>query len=329
MNFLFIVNPKARNKSCEGWLRQEILSLDSQFLKENHIEVKLTEYAGHAEKIAKEAADIGEPIRIYACGGDGTLNEVVNGLYGYDNAEIGIVPSGTGNDFVKTMSENMGMPQNNIDAFFNMKAQLLGDSYFTDLLQVNDKYSINVICAGFDAEVGAGVHDFSILPFVKGSMAYKLSVVRGIISKMKHDFTIIADGKEIKDNSEYLLTVAANGRYYGGCYNCTPKADLNDGYIDFLRVCKISRIRFMKLIGLYEKGTHLEEIPDICKLLRCKTLQICAEHPINLNIDGEILTVSNPVIKVIKDAVKIIYPMVKNKLSNETKRDTILTVNQA
>lgn len=56
MNFLFIVNPKAGNKSCEGWLRQEILSLDSQFLKENHIEVKLTEYAGHAEKNCKRSS---------------------------------------------------------------------------------------------------------------------------------------------------------------------------------------------------------------------------------------------------------------------------------
>ncbi len=328
MNYLFVVNPKAGKKSCDEWLRQGISSLDESFLKENNIEIKLTEYAGHATEIAKTAAECGEPIRIYACGGDGTLGEIVNGVYGYRNVEIGIVPCGTGNDFAKTVSENIGMQKNckkfSDSPFFDIKAQLMGDSQPTDLLHVQGKYSINVICAGFDAEVGAGVHKFSDIPFVKGSMAYKLSVVRSLISKMKHEFTLIADGKEIADNFPYLLTVAANGRYYGGCYNCAPDADLNDGYMDFLRVSKMSRFAFLRLIGLYEKGVHIEKKPDICRMQRCKTLQICSKTPINLNLDGEIFSVENPVINVINNAVKIIYPAVKNKLSNALKRDTIL-----
>ncbi len=327
MNYLFIVNPKAGKKSCEERIRQGINSLGDSFLSQNNVEIKFTEYEGHATEIAKAAAENGQQIRIFACGGDGTLSEVINGAYGFENCEVGVFPVGTGNDFAKTVAESVGITGKNAleTAFSDFKAQLVGESRPTDLIEACGKLSINVVCAGFDADAAAGVHKFSKLPFVSGKMAYKLSVLKCLISNMKHDFHIIVDGKRL-DNKECLLAVAANARYYGGGYKCAPQADVTDGMIDFLCVPTISRFKFLKLVGYYEKGEHLEKL-GICKLIRCKTLQICSEKPIELCIDGETITAKDPIIKVLSQKINFIYPKIKNELSNGLKRGTIVTVN--
>ena len=327
MNYLFIVNPKAGKKSCEERIRQGVSSLGESFLSENNVEIKLTEYMGHATEIAKEAASKGEKIRIYACGGDGTLSEVINGAYGFENCEVGVIPVGTGNDFAKTVAESVGAQGKDAvqTAFSDFKTLVLGESRPTDLIEACGKLSINVTCVGFDADAAAGVHKFSKLPLVSGKMAYKLSVLKCLISWVKHDFKVIVDGEEI-DNKNYLLAVAANARYYGGGYKCAPEADATDGLIDFLWVPTMSRFKFLRLVGYYEKGEHLKRF-DICKLIKCKSVQICSDKPVELCIDGESVTEINPVIKVLDTKINFIYPKIKNELSNALKRDTIVAVN--
>ena len=99
MRHLFLINPHAgkydRTQEMREKLRTALAGRDEPW------EAAVTQYPGHGAELARAAAERGEPVRIYACGGDGTVNEVANGIIGYDNAAMTVIPVGTGNDFLK------------------------------------------------------------------------------------------------------------------------------------------------------------------------------------------------------------------------------------
>ena len=137
---------------------------------------------------------------------------------------------------------------------------------------------------------------------------------------MKHTFTLFADDKEVMDSShDYLFAIAANGKWYGGGFKAAPTADMQDGFMDFIRIPTVSRLKFLRVVGIFKKGEHLEKLPFV-KHMNCKKLQIMADKPIDVNVDGEIIPMENPLITVAPGSVRIILPSVCEGKSADDKQ---------
>ena len=304
---LFIINPKAGSKDRYPKMSEAIRSLSI----EGEVFIEKTDYHGHATEIVQDyLSRSSEFLRIYSCGGDGTLSEVVSGVHASKNKNcaIGVIPIGSGNDFIKNF------PDYKKDDFLSLTKMCEGDCRSVDIMEVSDEdktaVSINIVSAGFDAAAAKGMSKFKRIPLIR-KIAYELSLVECIFTKRKHRFKLIVDGVEVEDGTQdYLFALAANGNYYGGGYKASPLSDLSDGFLDFIRIKTVGLIQFVKLVGIYRKGEHLS-IKDIVSWQRCRTLQIQRDSYIDMNLDGEIIPMKNPTIKIIDDAVKVILPTKK------------------
>ncbi len=305
---LFILNPAAGRKDITAKLKSVIQALGLTEEKR----VFVTDSKGAAERETERFLNNnGDSFtRIYACGGDGTVSEVANGIYrsGSKNCALGIVPVGSGNDFVRNFDFS-------IDDFRNMENLVKGDITDIDLLRARDqsgteRVSLNIISAGFDAAVAKGQEKFKKLPLINGSMAYNMSLVKCLFSSIKNYFTVLADGERFgkAGDGPYLFTIAANGRYYGGGYKASPFSDLNDGLLDLIRIDTISRFRFINLVGKFRKGEYIYENQDIVNYTQCRKMQIISDKNVDVNLDGEIFPMRNPIVEIIPKALKLILP---------------------
>lgn len=302
MRHIFIINPKAGKENAVNALRQQIHNLETP----DAVEIFITHKAGEAKRIAENEVSAGDEIRIYACGGDGTANEVLEGIAEHKNCALGMIPLGSGNDFIKALS-----PFKKED-FLCLQNMIEGEEKIIDIMECDGKFSMNVFSVGFDAAVAKNVDKFKKLPFVSGSLAYKLSIVYCIFTKRKHKVKIFIDGKPFMKadyNKTTLLAIGGNGQYYGGGFKAVPKADLSDGYIDFVHSTTLSVLKFALMVGKYKKGEHINnpKLPFI-SFERCKSIAFEAETPIDINVDGEIYTKKNPVLKIREGALRIILP---------------------
>lgn len=309
---LFILNPAAGTKNRTEKIKTVIEKLK---LKEPYdIFITNGERAAEneAERYLREYTE--DFVQVYACGGDGTLSEVANGVYrsGNKNCAIGVVPVGSGNDFVKSLD----IPA---EHFRNLKGLVKGEAVDVDLLlakdtEGNERVSLNIISAGFDAAVANGQEKFKKLPLVSGSMAYNLSLVKCVFTDTKNYFALKVDGERFgKSEGPYLFAIAANGRYYGGGFKASPYSDISDGMLDFVRIKTVSKMKLLSLVGLFREGRHIDEYKDICSYTRCKTMQFLSEKLIDLNLDGEIYPMKNPIIKILPKAVKLVLPMIEEE----------------
>ena len=304
---LFIINPKAGSKDRYSKMAEAIknLSIDGEVF------IERTCYRGHATEIVLDyLSRNSEFLRIYSCGGDGTLSEVVSGVHASENKNcaVGVVPIGSGNDFIKNFSDYKK------DDFLSLSKMCEGDYIASDVIEASDgektAVSINILSAGFDAAAAKGMSKFKRIPLIR-KFSYELSLIECIFTQRKHRFKLIADGIEVEDGTQdYLFALAANGNYYGGGYLASPLSNLSDGYMDFIRIKSVNLMRFIKLVGIYHDGKHLS-VTDVVDWQRCKTLQILREGYIDMNIDGEIVQMKNPTMKIIDGAVNVILPAKK------------------
>lgn len=309
MRHLFVLNPAAGRRDITEAIKAAIERLK---IAEPY-DVFVTDAPGAAESESERYinAHSDDYVCVYACGGDGTLSEVVNGIYktGSRNCAFGVVPVGSGNDFVK----NFDIPA---ERFRDLRAQLCGEKTDIDILVArepaggNERVSLNIISAGYDAEVAKGQQNFKKLPLVSGEAAYKLSLVKCLFSGMKNRFTVLVDDNTVGRGGDgpYLFTIAANGKYYGGGFKASPYSDLRDGYLDFIRIDTVSRAKFLSLVGKFKAGEYIENYPDIVAYKKCKKMQIVSDSPIDLNLDGEIHPMRNPLISVKPLAITMIVP---------------------
>ena len=307
---LFVINPVAGKKDRSGVIRKAV----ERMLLIEPYEIVVTTCAGDATEIVKsrlERLSDENFLRIYACGGDGTLSEVVEGVYKSNNKNcaIGVVPIGSGNDFIKYFTE---IP---MEKFRSLPDMMKGKIDTSDIISVKDSedgrehISINIVSAGYDAAVAKGMEKYKKIPLVSGKAAYNISVVECLISKMKHKFKLVADGVEIKDkDNDYLFAICANGTFYGGGYKASPLSDIKDGYMDFIRIKTVSRLTFAALVGSFRRGEHLTKLKQYCTHMLCKDLKIISENSIDVNIDGNIIPMKNPTISVVPGAIKLILP---------------------
>ena len=215
----FIINPKAGKSDVS---KEVVYEIEKAFKdSEDEYSIYITKERNDAKYYTKSICnkEKDENLRFYACGGDGTLNEVINGLVGFDNASVSVVPHGTGNDFVNNFEKSI--------EFYDIKRQMSFKPNKIDLIKINDTYAVNLCNIGFDAMVAENMNKFKKLPLINGQGAYTLSIFYSSFHKMTSNLEIIIDNREII-KGKFLLCVVANGLTYGGGYKGAPIAEIND-----------------------------------------------------------------------------------------------------
>ena len=301
MIHLFILNPYAGTKDATPELKERI-----EALHRDDVVIEYTKAVGDAENIARRYAEKGEPLRVYTCGGDGTANEALQALYGCEHASLGLIPVGTGNDYVRSLPADT-------EDFLDIEKMLNGSTVTVDLLLCEGRYALNVISVGYDCEVADRAQKNKRLPLMSGPLAYKLAIVQCLITKRKHTFTPYADGKEIPIAEGYksqMLAVAAKGKFYGGGIKATPYAELDDGLIDFMAIPTVPISYFTWMLGPFNRGEHIDHPKGKTFILnqKCKELKLDNGGDIKIGIDGEMFVMKDPVITVVPKAMKIIIP---------------------
>lgn len=299
MRHLVILNPAAGKRDITASLAAEAEKAFAEVGLEYTVEI--TKYPGHAAEIAKKAAQSGEEITIYACGGDGTISEAAQALYNAPHVTLAPVPVGTGNDFAKTVAGPKG------DSRYTLTELVqAGKTVNADMLIAGNKVAINIVSAGLDAAIAKDVARYKRIPFLSGTMAYKISTAINFFTNVKYRMSFEVDGKLIEEG-DYVFAIAANGRFYGGGFKAAPIADIQDGLIDFMRIPSLPRAKLLPMIESYRKGEHLDKYRFI-ELIRCKKVKIISDKPVDLNCDGEIEEVDNPTIEVIPNGMKLLIP---------------------
>ena len=296
MKHLFIINPAAGKYDQTGEFTQKIRGACDA--KGVDYEILVSRAAGDCTKIAQAAAATGEPIRIYACGGDGTLNEVVNGAVGFDNAAVTHFPGGSGNDFVRIFSDP--------SAFKSLERLLDCEEATFDLICCQNKfYSMNICSMGFDARIGTEVAKYKRLPLVSGSGAYALSAAANIVKGIHRPYVVHIDDQAF--DARQTLICIANGRWYGGGFNPVPIAEPDDGLLDVLLVAKASRLTVANIIGKYKNGLF-QQYPDLIHHFRCRRVEIECDRESEINLDGELLMARRATFEVVPQAIRFFFP---------------------
>ncbi len=312
MKHLFVINPAAGKKDHTKETIEKIREAMSDKAPEERYEIYITKGPMDACGAIRERAADGEELRVYACGGDGTLNECANGAAGMKNVALTHYPTGTGNDFCKIFGEGA-------EKFKDLKLLIEGEEMTIDLINCNGRYSINICSVGIDARIGTDVHKYSDLPLVSGHGAYIISTAVNFIKGISRPLKVILDNEVLE--GEFSLICACNGRYYGGGFNPIPEAQPDDGILDFLIVKKVSRLAFAKLIGKYKHGRY-KELPDTVIRHHCgKNLRVESRNNIRINVDGECLNGLNAEFTVAPKMLRFFYPK-GNKIANERQPDT-------
>ena len=297
MKHLFIVNPAARQGNRTTFATTLIQQAFER--RQAEYEIYITKAPGDgAEKIARDAQY--EPdLRVYACGGDGTVNECASACVGLPNVAMTVFPCGTGNDFVKQFGDEQGK-------FMNINALVDGEISPLDIIKVNDKYSINVACIGLDSRVGASVHDFDKVPIIgKGKGAYVASAVTHIFKRITDKLTIRVNGQVIK--GEFNTVTICNGNWYGGSFNPVPEARADDGKLDVLLISGVNRPKLPMLLAKYGKGKY-KDLPQYVTHYSTRKIVVESDDPFIINIDGESVDASRAEFKLIPGGIRFLHP---------------------
>ena len=250
MKTVFIVNPHAGTENNAAKLRSAIQAFDEA----SSCELYVTQEAGDATRFVERWTEKhpGEKVRFVACGGDGTVNEVFNGAVGKPNVSVSCYPCGSGNDFVKAFG--------GAERFMDVGKLVTARTQKLDLLKVGRRYSNNVVNFGFDTTVAITINKEREKTGHGSKNAYTKGVVTALLTSMKNDFTVKADGEVLNPDGKALLCTLANGQYVGGSFRCAPRAKTDDGLIEVCLIKPISRLRFVKILTPYTNGQHLRNL---------------------------------------------------------------------
>ena len=288
MKHVFIINPTAGKADS----RQKIYDMADALRTKHNLDVQciLTKKQGHATEIARRMCDSGEELRFYACGGDGTVNEVANGIIGYDNAAMTVIPVGTGNDFLKNFGDDL-------EKFRDAENLWDGPQFPMDAIDVNGRIALTIACSGIDARVARDVHKYSESPLLDGKSSYIYSLAVNFLFKgIGSHWTVTLDDVAVK--GDWSLVAVCNGRYYGGGFMPVAEARMDDGVLNTLVVKKVSRGTCLRFVGPYSKGGY-SAFPQYAHCATPKVIRIQSEHnDIVTCLDGECITNSDVTIKL-------------------------------
>ena len=313
MKTVFIVNPKAGKKNNIESLTERIKAAAEKL--EADVEIYKTKAVGDATVFVREFCEKHGKARFVACGGDGTLGEVVNGAVLFDGAEVGVMPFGTGNDFVKNFDGN----------FSDIESQITSESEKCDIIRYTTKtaegervgYCANMFNIGFDCNVVDAMENIKKKTIFSGPIAYSLGIFTTLVKKKGANLEIELDGKAVH-NGKLLLTSIANGCFCGGGVKSNPLASVHDGLMNVNIINDVSRLKFITLLPYYMKGTHLQlkGIEKIISNVGCKKIVV---RPIDCEMrlctDGEITSAGETKFEILHDAFSFVIPKKKQSIS--------------
>ena len=275
MYYAFIVNPAAGTGFALATMQKS-----EDTLRGRGIEYRVfrTEAPGHATRLAAELSADPDAAAVVSVGGDGTAGEVAAGLTG-TGKPMGIIPAGTGNDFIKSA----GIPNDPgkaLELLFSGKAEPI------DTGTVNDRFFLNVCGTGFDVTV----LDYAESEKEKhrGLTPYFLGLLKAIFHYQSVKLSVTADGEQ--EEGEYLICSIANGRFIGGGIPICPAADIQDGFLDLVMIKGVSRWQ----IPLHLPGLMMSKALSfrITRHRKIRTVRIQGSN-LRINIDGDIISLSD------------------------------------
>jgi diacylglycerol kinase (ATP) len=281
--FLAIVNPAAGGGRSAKLAGAQLRRLKAKGL---HVDAIASMAPGHAVQLAREAYEQGYR-RFLAVGGDGTAHEIINGVFSRegqtDRIELGFLPMGTGNSFLRDFSERGA--ESSIEALF------AGRKRRVDVLRLRHAtgtiYSLNLLSVGFTADVGALANRrFKFL----GHLGYLLGVFVRVLQLKRRAFKLRTDAETSWDERRCLFLTFNNSKYTGGTMMIAPSADPTDGLIEFVRWGPIGRFGLLKMLPRLYDGTHTKH--PLAETRRVKKVEFALDAPVDVMIDGEIVTVT-------------------------------------
>ncbi len=302
MIYHFILNPKSGRSPQQVKMEKEIVEACSKRQLSYHIyyTTRQKDSIIYIRSMIKEYPE--ERQRFICVGGDGTINEIANSAPGNPNVEFGVIPNGSGNDFVRNFT--------GLKYFSEIDRQIDGEVQHFDLIKCNDDYCANMVNIGFDCSVVLEADKFRKYKFISPGISYILGVVVGFFfKKFGTKMKIIFDDGEVIE--QYLtLTAIGNGKFCGGGFKSAPKASLNDGFADVCIIDKVSRLTFIQLVGPYKKGTFLENkmAQKIVKYRQVSHFKMEFEQPQPVCVDGEVSNGKTIDFTVIPRAFNFVLP---------------------
>ena len=281
LKYVFIINPKAGNGCAENAVKTLIGDrADCEFYTSSGVADTISFIRN---RCAKEPL---ETICFIACGGDGTVNSVANGVLQSENAAMSVLPLGSGNDYVKAYGGK--------DGFLDIAALLSAEPHPVDVIRVNDHYCVNAFHFGLDSAVANTMNLVKPKPIIGGKHAYTTGVLRALICSMRTPCTIRVDGETIHSGNMLLCTVTC-GEYVGGSYRCAPRTLLDDGLAEICLVKPVSRLRFLNLMNAYKRGEHLTDprFQSVIRYCRGKEIEVEGGPGFLVSLDGEVVSGSS------------------------------------
>lgn len=277
MRHVFLINPSAGKRDQAA----RIYAMADQLRVRHDLDCLclLTDRPGGATEQSRKLAASGEELRFYACGGDGTVFEVANGIAGYPNAAMTCIPTGTGNDFLKNFGD--ALPQ-----FLDAENLWDGAAFPLDLIDCNGRCCLTIACNGIDARVAESVHSFSRSPLLNGRGSYLCSVALNVLLRgISQNWRVTLDDEEL--NGEFTLVSVCNGRYYGGGSTPVPEARMDDGVLHTILIKKVGRATFARLFPAYSAGKYDTLPPELVRVVTAKVVRIRSDQEIVSCLDGE------------------------------------------
>ena len=294
--FLAIVNPAAGGGRSAQRAATELARLKEKGLR---IDVIASAGPAHATELAREAYEQGYR-RFLAVGGDGTVHEIINGIFQRrtrgSRVELGFLPLGTGNSFLRDFTKN--------GAESSLQALLGGRKRSVDLLRLEHEkgtiYSFNLLSVGFTADVGA-ITNRVFKPF--GHLGYLLGVFVKVVQLKRRVFKMRCDDDREWDERRCLFLSFNNSKYTGGTMLIAPQADPTDGLVEYVRWGPIGRIGLVKMLPRLYDGTHLEH--PLASRRAVKRVEFELDAPVDVMVDGEIVTVKCRTLEVLPGAMDV------------------------
>lgn len=296
-NYLAIVNPAAG-----GGRSRKLLGPALERLRVGGIDVKLAETRapGEATEIAREA--YGRGVRSFiAVGGDGTSYEVVNGLYPQALAgeppTLGFLPLGTGNSFLRDFSDG--------GVEYGIESLLAQRSRACDVMRLRHRggviHYINLLSMGFSADVATlRARRFSGW----GEFGYVTAIFLTLARFNRRPFPVRIESAENFDSRSCLFLTFSNSKFTGGTMMIAPKAEIDDGLVEYVRWGPIGRLGLIRnLPGLYD-GTHIEH--PLAERNAVKRVEFNLDAPIDVMVDGEVLTLHCEKLDVLPGALNVV-----------------------
>lgn len=300
MKYVFILNPAAgKNKKALGM----IPDIQKICAKHNlNYQIHISQSAEDITEFVRNCCAGVEDYRFYGFGGDGTLNNIINGCVNCSNAEVGVIPMGTGNDFIKNFSADE-------KDFFDIERQLFSPSVSVDAIRCNDKYCINMCNIGFDANIAVDMPTFKKIPLVGNHTAYGMSVVYNLMKKLGTPMEIYADDQPLLIGNT-LMCAVSNGISCGGGFYVTPKAYVNDGMIDISAVVPPTLTNLPTYIKHFLAGTQLDApvMKPYINYTRCKKAKISSRKKFALVNDGEVEYLYEAEFEIVPKCINFIVP---------------------